>query len=79
MCEWEFKKRAEIVLKTHKKWPENTRKGTFGVFQQQKRAEISFKAELSHPCILVKGAARPPEVQFDGVNKHANTKGSGAL
>ena len=47
-CEWEFQKRAEIVLKTHK-IPENSRKGTFVVisttkkelksaFQQQKKS-----------------------------------------
>ena len=38
-------KRAEIVLK-HKKWPENT---SWGYFNNKTRAEISFKAELSHP------------------------------
>ena len=37
-CEWEFKKRTEIVLQlvkkkeNLKKWPENTRKSTFWVF-----------------------------------------------
>ena len=46
-CEWEFKKRAEIVhqlvkidennLKTQKEWPENTRKSTFWVLKKIKK------------------------------------------
>ena len=48
-CEWEFKKRAEIVLKTQKMAWKHKKRHILGYFNNKKRAEISFKAELSHP------------------------------
>ena len=41
----EFKKRAEIVLKTQK-WPENTRKGTFlGISTTKKELKSAFQQQ----------------------------------
>ena len=50
-CEWEFKKKSWNSTKNTKDGPKTQEKAHFGgISNKQKRAEISFKAELSHPC-----------------------------
>ena len=73
-CEWEFKKRAEIVLKTQK-WPENTRKDTFwGISTTTKELTSALKLNSHTPGIYTPYREERPSgfVKHGGFFKHGS-------